>query len=185
MIRITGGEWNRRKLRTPRGEATRPTPARVRQALFNVLGETVRDHTFYDLYAGSGAVGLEALSRGAPHVVFVETARPALACLRRNLEAFECGDRAEIVAQRLPAWLIAPGPSPDAPSMLFLDPPYYQGFAAATLETLARRADAPAGGLCVAQTEKEAQLAESYGHWHVLRRYPHGDSALWLYEQTP
>ena len=184
MIRIIGGKWKGRKLRTPKGPATRPTPARVREALFDVLGDTVSEGTFYDFFAGSGAVGLEALSRGAPRAVFLETARPAVAALRANIELLGCGERALCVTKRLPGWIESPefDPVDSNPPVFFLDPPYGQALAEPALLALARRANGLKEALCAAQTEKGEILGEAYGPWRLKKRYPHGDSALWLYE---
>jgi 16S rRNA (guanine966-N2)-methyltransferase len=84
-LRVIGGELRGRRLRTPRGEATRPTSSRAREALFGWLGEQTREAAVLDLFAGSGALGIEALSRGARSAVFVERAVPALGALRENL----------------------------------------------------------------------------------------------------
>lgn len=183
MIRITGGKWKGRKIHTPPGAATRPTPSRVREALFNVLGGDLDECVFYDLFAGSGAVGLEALSRGAPRVVFVETSRPALASLRKNIQLLDCAARAECVARVLPQWLAPPLFAPPAPSVFFLDPPYAKNLAALTLQALAELPpDLVRGSTCAAQTEKKLQLESAYGPWRLRKQYPHGDTALWIYE---
>ncbi|PIE06072.1 MAG: 16S rRNA (guanine(966)-N(2))-methyltransferase RsmD [Sorangium cellulosum] len=84
-MRVVGGQLRGRRLRVPPGKSTRPTTERVREALFNVLGSGVRGAAVLDLYAGSGALGIEALSRGAEHVVFVEMARTAADVIRHNL----------------------------------------------------------------------------------------------------
>src|SRR3954454_14587442 len=87
-VRVIAGQHGGRRLAAPRGEATRPTADRVREALFSALGD-VSDMTVLDLFAGSGALGIEALSRGAAQATFVERARPALTALRANLEALD------------------------------------------------------------------------------------------------
>ena len=182
MIRITGGEWKGRKLRTPAGQATRPTPSRVREALFDVLGPAVRACAFYDLFAGSGAVGIEALSRGAPHVTFVESARPALASLRANLDDLPCGSATDILVHRLPQWLQSAAFQPKPPFILFLDPPYREGIAEDTMETLATLDLDTTDSQCIVQAEKRLTLADTYGPWTLRKRYRHGDTAMWAYE---
>ena len=92
-MRIISGEARGRHLRAPRGDATRPTADRVRQALFDVLGSPA-DLAVLDLFAGTGALGLEALSRGARRAVFVDEAEPAIRVVRQNVEALGYGDRA-------------------------------------------------------------------------------------------
>jgi 16S rRNA (guanine966-N2)-methyltransferase len=99
-MRITGGTYRSRALRAPPGHATRPTSDRVREALFGILSSAgaVEGARVLDLYAGTGALGLEALSRGAVHAVFVESARAAAAALRANVAALHVGDRVALLA---------------------------------------------------------------------------------------
>ena len=88
-MRVIGGTYRSRRLIAPRGLATRPTSDRLRETLFNVLAPRIEGAVFADLYAGSGAVGIEALSRGASLVYFVDQAPPAMAAIRSNLAALE------------------------------------------------------------------------------------------------
>jgi len=122
-VRIIAGAARGRKLQVPRGREIRPTPDRVREALFSILSPTLASSSFLDLYAGSGAVGLEALSRGAGRVVFVERAREHVALLRSNLEAtglrggiIEPGEALVVLTR-----LAAHGERFD---LVFVDPPY-------------------------------------------------------------
>ena len=134
-MRIVAGELGGRVLRAPHGAATRPTSEKVRQALFNILGPPGPDLHVLDLFAGSGALGLEALSRGAASATFVERARPALIALRGNLDTLAVGARARVAATDVAGFLAAPGPGP-AWSWIFADPPYAAGVVAATLAAL-------------------------------------------------
>src|ERR1700739_1670574 len=90
-MRIIAGEFRSRKLQSMPGEDVRPTPDKLRETLFNILGASVEDAVFVDAYAGTGAVGIEALSRGARHAIFVERHAPAVALIRRNLESLCIG----------------------------------------------------------------------------------------------
>jgi 16S rRNA (guanine(966)-N(2))-methyltransferase RsmD len=184
MLKITGGEWRGRNLKTPAGLTTRPTPSMVREALFNILGPLIEEYVFFDLFAGSGIVGLEALSRGAPRAVFVEQSRAALTCLQENLRLLGCESRAVCVPQAMPGALNADAFRSEEPALFFLDPPYKQGWAAQTLEALAERPSArQPGNLCVVQTEKEAKLEERIADlWQLRRRYAYGATALWVYQ---
>lgn len=137
-MRIIGGSARGRVLRAPRGEGTRPTRDRVRQSVFDVLGQRTDGLAVLDLFAGSGALGLEALSRGAARAVFVERAPAALEVLRRNVATLGFEDRATI--RRADA--LAPGGLPGPFDLVFADPPYALG-AGAVLEALA----AAPGGL--------------------------------------
>ncbi len=117
-MRVVAGEFKGRRLHTARGSRTRPTADRVREALFSMLGD-VSGARVLDLYAGSGALGIEALSRGAESAVFVEQDRQALAALRRNLEA--TGAAAEVRRQDVLRFLARPEGTFD---LVFCDPPY-------------------------------------------------------------
>lgn len=123
-LRITGGLWCGRAFAAPAGEACRPTQARVREALFDRLGPRVEGARVVDLFAGSGALGLEALSRGAAQALFVERDAAALAVLRSNLGALEVGQRAVVLACDAQAFLegeVGPGAAAD---LVLIDPPY-------------------------------------------------------------
>jgi 16S rRNA (guanine966-N2)-methyltransferase len=117
-VRVVAGEFKGRRLYAPRGTRTRPTADRVREALFSMLGD-VSGARVLDLYAGSGALGIEALSRGAESVVFVEREQQALAVLRRNLEAV--GADADVRRQDVLRFLTRPEGTFD---LVFCDPPY-------------------------------------------------------------
>ncbi len=119
-MRIVAGRHKGRRLRAPADAGTRPTADRVREALFSILG-AVEDLRVLDLYAGSGALGIEALSRGAASATFVESARPALEAIRANLEA--AGEGADVVDSDVLRWLRAAGDNP-AYDLVFCDPPY-------------------------------------------------------------
>lgn len=101
-MRVIAGRLGGRSLKAPPGDATRPTGARVKEALFSILGD-VSELAVLDLYAGSGALGIEALSRGSSRAVFVESARPALAALRDNLEKLGLGSDAKVLPMRVEA----------------------------------------------------------------------------------
>lgn len=134
-LRIGGGVLNGRRLRSVPGMSVRPTSGRVRQALFNMLRGVIRDAIFVDLFAGTGSVGLEALSHGAGQVYFVEQDRRAVEALRRNIETCAVGDRAVIVAASLPR-AVPQLPVRLQADVMFLDPPYASNLAEQTLEAL-------------------------------------------------
>ena len=142
LLRIVGGRHRGRRLIVPPGDAVRPTSDRAREALFNILshgdfaaaGSPFADENVLDAFAGTGALGIEALSRGAARAAFIETDRTALAALRRNLAALDETDAADVVAGDA----TRPPRAPFAAAMAFLDPPYRSGLAASALEALAR-----------------------------------------------
>jgi 16S rRNA G966 N2-methylase RsmD len=120
-MRVIGGEFRSRRLKSVSGEATRPTPDRLRETLFDILAARIHGATFADAYAGTGAVGIEALSRGAAHAYFFEKNRVALDAIRENLAVLDIEARATVVAgavaRTLALW---------SADIVFVDPPYAQ-----------------------------------------------------------
>jgi 16S rRNA (guanine966-N2)-methyltransferase len=128
-LKVIGGEFRGRNLQSVKGVGTRPLLGQVREALFNILGEWVEGKEVWDLFAGTGASGIEALSRGAARVHFVEKGNQALRVLRENLGLFEPEVRARCHVYRTDAWephpLTAEGEETEVrPDLIFLDPPY-------------------------------------------------------------
>ncbi|MCA9679227.1 MAG: 16S rRNA (guanine(966)-N(2))-methyltransferase RsmD [Kofleriaceae bacterium] len=183
-MRIVGGQLGGRVLKAPAGSATRPTSERVREALFAILGPPPDDTRVLDLFAGSGALGLEALSRGAVDATFVDSGRPALAVLKANLAALGVTDRARVVASDVPAFLRRP---PAAPwRWVFIDPPYRSDLARRALDALG----AEGGSLtddAVVVVEHDRRNPPLDRHGSLLRtdsrRY--GDTLLALYRLEP
>jgi 16S rRNA (guanine966-N2)-methyltransferase len=121
-LRVGGGDARGRRLKAPKG--IRPTQGMVKAAMFNIVGPRIEGAHVLDLFAGSGAIGIEALSRGAAEVTFVDREPRGLAILRQNLDALELKDRAHVVRGDVVRWLES---SPDAvgrAGLVFLDPPY-------------------------------------------------------------
>jgi 16S rRNA (guanine966-N2)-methyltransferase len=134
-MRVIAGIAGGQPLVAPRDSATRPITDRVKETLFAILGDRVPDARVLDLYAGSGAVGIEALSRGAAHATFVEHARPALAALRTNLERTRLGAAARVEPIDVERFL-ASQPE-DSWDLVFLDPPYEVRAIVAPLQAVA------------------------------------------------
>ena len=133
-FRIIGGEWRSRRLPLPLGSDVRPTPDRVRETLFNWLSPIIQGARCLDLYAGSGALGLEALSRGAARAVFVDTAPGPLRQLATNLDTLKC-TRGETLRMDAMRYLETPR---DPFDIVFLDPPYRRNLLAPALDALMR-----------------------------------------------
>jgi 16S rRNA (guanine966-N2)-methyltransferase len=121
-LRVAGGEARGRRLKTPKG--IRPTQGMVKQAIFNLVGADIQDAIVIDLFAGSGALGIEALSRGASGVVFVDREPRGLAILRQNLEALGLKERAQVVRGDVVRWLESSPEQIKRAGVVFLDPPY-------------------------------------------------------------
>jgi 16S rRNA (guanine966-N2)-methyltransferase len=134
-MRIVRGSLGGRVLRAPHGAATRPTSEKVREAIFNILPD-VEGMAVLDLFAGSGALGIEALSRGAAHATFIDQAKPALAALRSNLRELGIDDRSTVLAGDAVA--LGARHVPASPwQLVFVDPPYRSDLAVRSVQTLA------------------------------------------------
>jgi 16S rRNA (guanine966-N2)-methyltransferase len=164
-MRVVAGRLGGRTLRAVPGDATRPTSDRVREALFSILGERVRDAAVLDLFAGTGALAIEGLSRGARSAVLVEQAPRAVAVIRANLEALGLTEVATVRRTKAEAYLRsaassrASRASADGPfDLVFLDPPYAMpvGTLAGLLARLAREALAP-GATVVVESPSRAE----------------------------
>jgi 16S rRNA (guanine(966)-N(2))-methyltransferase RsmD len=182
-MRVIGGTYRSRRLVAPRGLAIRPTSDRLRETLFNVLSPRMEGAVFADLYAGSGAVGIEAISRGANLVYFVDRATPALAALRTNLAALDIRSGFQIVASTVS---VALGRLTERCSIVFLDPPYAAGDDyAGTLGDIGQSADSlltPDGIVIAEHSRKMLQpLAEGYGSLKRYRVLEQGDAGLSFY----
>ena len=177
-MRIVAGSLGGRVLRAPPGADTRPTSEKVREALFSILGAPPPGAAALDLYAGSGALGLEALSRGVERVTFVDKGRPAIDVLRRNLADLGVVDRAVVVAGDVPAFLVRPGVGRFR--WVFIDPPYRSDLAVRALEALPASALAD-DATVVVEHDRRNSPADAHGDLlrTDLRRY--GDTCLSLY----
>jgi len=180
-MRVIGGEYRSRVLQAPRGDATRPTSDRLRETLFNVLGPRVEGSRFMDLYAGSGAVGIEAISRGAEFVWFAESGKAAVRAIRDNLSALKIAGGFALEDRSVAKLLNSLVEKQRAAEIVFLDPPYEDAEAyEETLTFLARNHAAVLadGAVVVAEHSKKKPLEARYS---VLERYrvlEQGDAAL-------
>jgi 16S rRNA (guanine(966)-N(2))-methyltransferase RsmD len=172
-MRVIAGEFRSRRLESIPGQATRPTADRIREALFNILQTRIAEANFVDAYAGTGAVGIEALSRGAAHAWFLERDRRALEVIRKNLASLGLERRATVLAGKV---LVALERCP--PDIVFLDPPYDMADEyTEALELLG--AHRPA--LAIVQHSVHHKLKDSYGQLHRTRSVKHGDTILSFY----
>lgn len=167
-MRVIGGELGGRVLRSPEG-GTRPTSDRVREALFQRLGD-VSGARVLDLYAGSGALGIEALSRGAACAVFVERAARAAALLRANLEQLELAARARVLQADVVAGLRRLAREGDRFDLVFADPPYASQELARTFAVLGETCIVLPGGMLIAETSARAAVPEAPGFAELDRR---------------
>jgi 16S rRNA (guanine(966)-N(2))-methyltransferase RsmD len=175
-MRVIAGEFRSRRLKSTPGLSTRPTPDRLRESLFNILAPVIEGALFLDAYAGTGAVGIEALSRGARHAWFLERNRAAIEVIRENLGALGLQGRATVVTG--PVLLtIARHPA----GIVFLDPPYEQDREyRSALEILAENPPP----LTVVQHSIHFALKDAYGVLGRTRLVRHGDNALSFYAKA-
>jgi 16S rRNA (guanine966-N2)-methyltransferase len=184
-MRVIGGTYRSRRLITPRGTATRPTSDRLRETLFNVLAPRITGAVFVDLYAGSGAVGIEALSRGASLVYFVDQAPPAVAAIRKNLAELKIVTGFQV----MPVSVFTALRGITQPcSVIFLDPPYASiAEYSRTLTLLGERAGdlLREDGIVVAEHDRKMPepLGETFGQLRRYRVLEQGDSELTFYSR--
>jgi 16S rRNA (guanine(966)-N(2))-methyltransferase RsmD len=180
-MRVIAGRFGGRRLTAPRGRETRPTSDRVREALFSVLG-SVSGVRVLDLYAGTGALGIEALSRGAADATYVESARPALAALRENLASLGLEGAARVVARPVAACASA-GALPGPFDLVFADPPYaaLADVPPAVSALVAAGALAPGARVVVEHAARDAAPDIAGLSRRPTRTY--GDTAVTIYDR--
>ena len=188
-MRVIAGKFRSRQLKSLRGTALRPTSDRLRETLFNVIADRVEGSRFLDVFAGTGAVGIEALSRGAREVLFIENHGPAAALIEKNLESLGLRAEARVFAldalrglQRLAGEAAA---EPKDYDIVFLDPPY----AAAedyrrVLVFLGASSLLSEGSLVIAEHQRKFELPEWAGQLERMRVLRQGDAALSFYRCT-
>ena len=180
-MRVIAGSHRGRRLSGPEGTALRPTSDMVRQAIFSILGTQVSGSRFLDLYAGTGAVGIEALSRGALAVTFVESDPKAVQLLQKNLQTCQLLDRAQVRLGQTGAFLDRKDWWGGPYDVLFADPPY------AALDELDILIQACRPGLLsecatvMIEQDSRTELSVSIDHAALVRRYVYGDTAIYLY----
>ena len=180
-MRITGGEFGSRALKAPRGSATRPTSDRVREALFSILGARgALTGRVLDLFAGTGALGLEALSRGAEAVVFVERSREALVALQANVDAL--GVRGRVRVLSVPVERAGRALEGERFDLVFADPPYADVKSGVALRALESVAVPVLGGLLVLEHASRDAPPAIAGLAHDEAR-TYGDTAVSFYRR--
>jgi 16S rRNA (guanine966-N2)-methyltransferase len=182
-MRVTAGTERGRRIRAPRGATTRPTGAKVREAIFNILGPLPAEPVL-DLYAGTGALGIEALSRGASSATFVERDGRALAALHRNLREFDLTGRARVMDSAVAAALQRLAEEKKQRfHWVFVDPPYAAGEAARVLAILAGGQVLDNGAVIIVEHDRRHQPPERVGALVMVDRRFYGDTGLSFYRR--
>ncbi|MBL8070097.1 MAG: 16S rRNA (guanine(966)-N(2))-methyltransferase RsmD [Nitrospira sp.] len=183
-MRVIAGLHRGRRLLGPRGQAIRPTSDRVKEALFSILGERTTGARVLDLYAGTGSIGIEALSRGAAHVTFVEADRQALRLVNSNLEQCGLQQSANVCACQVSQFFRRATEWSGPYDIVFCDPPYQL-----TPELIAMAREWSAGWLAddavvVIEHGKKAEIPQTLGLLSQVKRYDYGDTALTRFHVT-
>ena len=184
-MRIIAGKYRRRKLKSPPSLQTRPTSDRLRETLFNILAPRIRGARLLDLCAGSGAVGIEALSRGAAHVAFVDRSRKMYALIETNLKSLDVSDdEIEVVSREALEFLKRSAKSEGVPfDIIFFDPPYAMDYEA-VLDYVGEHATRmfAEDGVVVVEHHRKKDLKEEFGSLKRYRMLKQGDSCLSFYQ---
>jgi 16S rRNA (guanine966-N2)-methyltransferase len=183
-MRVIAGKYRSRLLIAPKGLETRPTSDRLRETLFNVLAQSISGSVFLDLYAGSGAVGIEALSRGAKETVFVENAESALRAIRSNLASLKIHGGYSLEARSASAAIKRLSSANRLANLVFLDPPYSDTAEYESTLTLLGsecRRLLPSGATVIVEHLKNLNLTDTYGALNRHRSLKQGDSVLSFY----
>jgi 16S rRNA (guanine966-N2)-methyltransferase len=178
-MRVIAGKFKGRNLKSPPSLQVRPTSDRLRETLFNVIAAHVPESRFLDLCAGSGAVGIEALSRGAAHVTFVDRSRRSCQLIEANLKL--CGvpeEQQDIYCSEVMEFVKQSGK--DNWEVIFLDPPYKTDYVR-IIQLLGSSTVLSEGGLLVVEHHHKTDLPETTGHLHRTRILKQGDSSLSFY----
>ncbi len=189
-MRITGGSARGRKLITPRSNEIRPTCDRVREALFNIIGPRIHGIRVLDLFAGTGAIGIEALSRGASFAAFVDLSLEAGRLIEANLRTCIPQPRAAFIPLNLETTshlqpiraTMEPGTRFD---LVFMDPPYKKNLADQVLRMLEQADILTAEALVIAEEQRRVILPEKVGRLSLIDHRRYGETGLWFYEPLP
>lgn len=179
-MRVITGSARGRRLKELEGLETRPTTDRVKESMFNILQFDIEGSRVLDLFAGTGQLGIEALSRGAAAAVFVEQRRDAAALVRDNLRLTGLADRARVVNGEALAYLASAGERFD---IIFLDPPYAAGLWKPVLEAVSRFDILSDHGIIICESPQDEALPEAVGSCRVHRTYRYGRIRLTTYHR--
>ena len=177
-MRVITGSAKGRKLTTLEGMATRPTSERSKEGIFSALQFEIEGRRVLDLFAGSGQLGIEALSRGAAFCVFVDASQEACDIVKENLRSTRLSSQGRVIRSDALAFLQSPG---DPYDIAFLDPPYAAGLLPAALEGCAARMRE--SGVIVCESDEGTPLPENVGGFRIDREYRHGRVHLTFYRK--
>ncbi len=184
-MRIISGNFRGKRLHGPRNKDLRPTSDRLRESLFDILGPAVQGASFLDAFAGTGAIGLEALSRGAKEVVFIDSNREAVVLIRRNLELCAVTTGYQILQQDVFTSMRALARAGFHANIVFLDPPYHWGPYRDLIGTLFRTGIASAGTRVILEHHSKAAVPDSESAFRRVRTVRQSDKCVSFYLSLP
>lgn len=179
-VRIISGQSRGRKLIAPEGLDTRPTTDRVKESMFNLIIPYLPAKNVLDLFAGSGALGIEALSRHAEHCIFVDTAKDALSAIRKNLELSRQAEKADVLSIDSLSYLINTNSKFD---IIFIDPPYNKGLLTKSIKLISERSLLSENGIIVAEGEVGGEEPPS-DCFEILKRAKYGKTMVFVLGNT-
>ena len=177
-MRIIGGKFKGRKLRSVRGTATRPTADRTREAIFNIIGLEIRGARVLDLYAGTGALGIEALSRGAQSATFIDVSRQSLSVLQANLADLALEIPTSVIRWDITHNLNCLRSMPQAFDLVFVDPPYNHNLVTSTLNHLHTSQSLKNGARIIVEHSRQESVESELGPFDVVDRRQYGKTLV-------
>jgi len=184
ILRVISGSARGHKLKTPEGDSTRPTSDRVKESLFNILTPYIAGAHVLDLFAGTGNLGIEALSRGAEHAVFVDRSHVCFRIINENLEHTKLKDKATVIAGDVAGSIKKLHDQSKKFDIIFMDPPYNKNLVDDTINILTKNDIMKADGIIVAEMDIDDKVSERYGPFKLTRSRKYGDTVLAFYVKT-
>jgi len=180
-LRVIAGEYRGRRLGRLEGIDIRPTPDKVKESLFSILGDAVIDSEFLDLFGGTGGIGIEALSRGAKHTVFVDAGIQSISVLKGNLEHLNIKDEAEVFHTDYSTAINKLYKYNKRFNIIFIDPPYNVGIAESALELIDKNVILKQSGIIIVEHDSKYDMPQKVGKLYMYRVKKYGNSALSFY----
>lgn len=180
-MRIIAGSAKKMLLKVPKNWNGRPTADRVKESVFNILGELIMDKVFVDVFSGTGNIGIEALSRGAKKCIFIEKNNLAFEAIKENLAKARFSSYAKIIKEDVFKALKLLESQKEKADVVFIDPPYSLGISLAVLERLAIGSILQKEAVLMVETSKRENLPEKVGNIILKRLEKYGDTLVWFY----
>lgn len=184
-LRVIGGEFGGRKLASVKGMKTRPTAARMREALFNILSPRISNATVLDLYAGTGALGIEALSRGAASAVFIDRDKAALSVIEKNVRSCRLHSRSKIIRWNILANLNCLKSAGHTYTLVFMDPPYDTGVILKSMSNLHLSSTLEKGAEVVIEHSAREETPEPISGFDISAQRRYSDTVFTFYTYNP